>query len=394
MWILLNPNNVLSPSKARKMSLEDIERMVLHMRDIDPTNAEIVKALNTHGPRNLSLIAKKLKLPSSTVRARFSKLMNNGRFWIEALPNRSKLGLSPMIAILECHPNRMQQLQSIVENLGYWIYIARCYGKFQGLHAILAFPTGHRENAEAYFEEAQKSGAISKAQLIWITELLMAYPNFQWFDFKKKAWNFQWQTWIEEVLDTSSYKLPSGFMTSETNIAEVDEEDLEILYEVCKNAQVGFAELAKKLGMTPQAVRYRYYNHIVERGLIKRYYVWLFPYHPNMADYCGFVIHFEDESYLRKFASSLADKPFSIYYTKALKENFVLMYTYTPKNEFPNLIDTLNILVKENFIQAYHYFLLDHAFKHQSIPLSLFRDGMWVYQHEKLMEKLWKLRPT
>jgi len=376
------------------MSLEDIERMVLHMQDIDATNAEIVKALNTHGPRNLSLIAKKLNLPSSTVRARFSRLMNNGRSWIEAFPDRSKLGLSPMVAVLECHPNRMQQLQSIVENLGYWIYIARCYGRFQGLHVIFAFPTEHNKNVEAYFDEARKSGVICQARLIWITGLFMAHPSFKWFDFDKKAWNFRWQEWVEEVLNTSSYKLPNGFTNPETNSVEVDEKDLRILYEVCKNSQVGFAELAEKMGMTPQAVRYRYYNHVIKRGLIKRHYVWLFPYHPSMADYCGFAIRFENESSLRKFASSLADKPFSIHYTKSLNENLLLMYTYSPKNEFPNLIDALNTLVKENFIQTYHYLLLDNAFKHQSIPISLFKDGGWVYQHERLMEELRKLCST
>jgi len=373
------------------MSLEDVEQMVLHMKDIDSTNAEIVKALNTYGPRNLSLIAKKLNLPSSTVRTRFSRLMNGGRFWIEAFPNRSRLGLSHMTAILECHPNRMHQLQSVVENLGYWIYVARCYGKFQGVHTIFAFPTEQRENVEEYFEEAQESGAVSQAQLTWATRMFMACPSFQWFDFNKKAWSFEWHAWVEEVLNASTYKLPDGLMDPEENDIEVDERDLKILYEVCKNAQVGFSELARKMGMTPQAVRYRFYDHIVKRGLITRYYVWLFPYPQSMSDYCGFVVHFQNESSLLKFASSLADKPFSVYYAKALNDNVLLMYTYTPKNEFSNLIDALNVLARENLIETYSYFVLDSAFKRQSIPISLFKDGGWVYQHERLMENLRKI---
>jgi len=373
------------------MSLEDVERMVLHMQEIDSINAEIVKALNTYGPRNLSLVAKKLNLPSSSVRTRFSRLKNNRRFWIEAFPNRSKLGLSHMVALLECHPNRMQQLQGIVENLGYWIYVARCYGKFQGIHALFVFPPEHKMNVEAYFEEAQKSGAVSQAQLFWTTRLFMAYPSFQWFDFDRKAWNFKWQAWVEEVLSSSTYKLPNGLIDPEPNNVEVDEKDLKILHEVCRNAQVSFAELAKKMSMTPQAVRYRFYNHIVKRGLITRYYVWLFPYPQSMADYCGFVIHFEDENSLRRFAGSLADKPFSVYYAKTLKENALLMYTYTPRDEFPNLIDALNVLARENFIKTYFYYALDNAFRRQSIPISQFKDGEWVYQHDKLMKNLRKL---
>jgi len=369
------------------MSLEDIEQMVLHMQDIDPTNAEIVKALNTYGPRNLSLVAKKLNLPASTVRTRFSRLKNSGRLWIEALPNRSKLGLSHMIAILECHPNRMQQLQRVVENLGYWIYLARCYGKFQGIHAAFAFPNEQKENAEAYFKEAQKSGVISRAQLFWTTEIFRAYPSFQWFDFDKKAWKFEWQTWVEEVLNASTYKLPNELMNAETKAVEVDEEDLRILYEVCKDAQVSFVELAKKMNMSSQAVRYRFYEHIVNRGLITRYHVWLFPYPRGMSDFYGFIIHFENENYLRKFVSSSVDKPFSINYTKALNDDVLFMYTYTPKDKFPYLIDTLDTFVKENVIKTYSYLVLD-AFKRQCISISLFKGGNWIFQHEELMENL------
>ena len=229
---------------------------------------------------------------------------------------------------------------------------------------------------------------MSSYVFFWITNLREVPQNFDWFDFKNKAWKFPWRQWINEVLKASE-KLPKRLVEPEKYQIMVDKTDLFLLKELEKDALAEFTKISNTLRMSPQGVRYRYYKHVMKHGLIADYEIAIFPYPLLVSDMCCFIVHFQDEKALVKFSNTLSNKPFIISYGKIIGRNSLLMRSYTPKTEFPNLINASNSLVKRNLITEFFHVNLDIAsFKRQTVSYEFFRDKSWTFNYKEKLKRL------
>jgi len=361
------------------------------MKTLNPTNAKILEGLGKYGPRNISSLAKLIGLPPSTAAFRIKKLITEGYLKIRAILNCSKLGLMKVVIIAETMPGLEERLKKLVESLGYWTYITRCYGRFDGFYNIMAFPAEHKEELEAYLKEAVNLKALSRYALFRVTDCSEVAPTFDWFNFEKKEWRFPWQKWIGEILHASQ-TFSQGLTDPKTYSINVDETDLLILKELEKDGTTEFTQLANVVDATPQSVRYRYYKHIVKRNLISGYEVSIFPYPIQVSDMCSFIIDFRSEETLGQFSNTLQGKPFVLSYTKVLGQHSLIVHTYTPKLEFPKLIDSLSHLTRENIVTNFFYVTLDiSSFKRQTVPYEFFKENAWTYNQRVNLENLRKI---
>jgi DNA-binding Lrp family transcriptional regulator len=368
--------------------LEDYKWMLQYIKILDPVNAKILTGLGNLGPRNTSLLARSLKLPATTVAFRIKKLTKKGYLQVRTNLDHSKLGLMKAVLISDTTGGLEEKLIEVVENIDYWTYITKCYGKFNGVYVLFAFPAEHRDKLEAYLAESARRKAMSSYVFFWLTNLREVPPNFDWYDFKSKAWKFQWSQWINEVEDAPG-TLSVRLVEPEKYQIKVDKTDLLLLKELEKNAFVEFTKLADVLKMTPQGVRYRYYKHIMEHGLIADYEIAIFPYPLLVSDMCGVIVHFRNEEALAKFSNTLSNKPFILNYGKIIGRNSLLMHTYTPKTEFPNFISALNSLIKRKLVSDFFYVNLNIAtFRRKTISYESFKDKSWTFNYEEKLEKL------
>jgi DNA-binding Lrp family transcriptional regulator len=370
--------------------LEDFEYMLHYMRMLDPINAKILEGLGKYGPRNLLSLAKSIRLPPTTVSFRIKKLTEDGHLKIRSRPDYSKLGLMRAAVIAEALPGFEDKLQKSIENIGYWTYITKCYGRFNGFYSVLAFPAENKKDLETYLKDAVRLKAFSRCNFYWTTNFCEVAPNFDWFDFERKEWNFKWQEWVDEVLN-SSQTLSQHILESKRYPVMVDETDLLILKEMEKNGVVDFAQLAKVAGTTPQSIGYRFHRHIVKRKLIADHEISIFPYPSQVSDMCCFVINFKNEKTLASFSNTLHNKSFVINFGKVIGQNSLMVHMYTPKLEFPHLIDSLSHLARKNIISSFFYVTLDIlSFKRQTIAYELFKNDTWIYDQRDSIERLKK----
>jgi len=368
--------------------LEDFEWMLHYLKVLDPINAKILAGLSKFGPRNTSFLARSVNLPATTVAFRIKKLIKKGYLKVHTNLDYSKLGLMKAVLIAETTGGLEEKLREAVENTGYWTYTTKCYGKFNGIYALFAFPAEHKDEMEAYLKEAVRHKATSHYVFFWATNLCEVPPNFDWFDFESKGWKFQWRQWISEVLKASG-TLSERLAEPEKYQIMVDKSDLLLSKELEKNAFVEFTKLTDAIKMSPQGVRYRYYKHIMKHGLITDYEIAIFPYPLLVSDMCSFIVHFQNEEALAKFSNTLSNKPFIKNYGKIIGRNSLLMHSYTPKTEFPNFIKTLNSLVKRNIITDFFYVNLDiPSFKRQTLSYEFFKDNSWTFNYKEKLEKL------
>jgi len=365
--------------------------MLRYLDGLDEINAKILEGLGAHGPRNVSALAKKLRLPSTTVAFRLSKLVKQNGLQVRARSNFQKLGLKRVVVFAEARPGKEKTLGDLVNNLQYWTYTTRCFGKFNGIYALLGFPEEFGKEFEHYFIEAQKMGILDEYALYWTTELCEMPPNFSWFDFKRRSWGFRWKSWGKE-LEQASDILPRGLLDAETYPILVDKTDLLLLKELEKDGAIKFTELAKVVAMTPEAARYRFQDHILKRGLIADHEVSIFPYPYQSSDLSSFVIEFKDKNALAKFSNSLTGKPFILNYTKVIGQNKLIIHFYVPKIEFLNLVDAINNFIETGIIERFFHVVLDiSSYRSQTVSYEFFEKNKWTYNHEDAIQNLKKI---
>lgn len=367
--------------------------MLRYIKILDPVNAKIIEALGKNDPRNLSALAKKIGLPPTTVTFRVKKLMKEDFLKVRAKVNSHKLGLIKAVLIADTNHGHIEALLKAVENVDYWTYTTRCYGKFNGIYAVFSFPFQQRAKLEEYLERANQFGAISDYVLLWTTNIIEVAPNFDSFNFKRKAWNFAWQKWLDKILNSPAYS-PKKLADPKSYEIQVDYTDLLILKELEKDGLRDFTKLSKVAKITPQAVRHRFYHHVMKRNLITQYELAIFPYPLQVSDLCAFVFDFANEHALTKFANSLVDKPFVMSYAKVIGRNSLVVHFYIPKVEFTNFVESLDHLTVKRLIEDFFYVSLDVAsFKRQTVSYELFHDGKWTYEASEKVEKLAKTAP-
>ena len=366
-----------------------VGRFFDYFKFLDEVNAKILEAAGKYGIRNITALARAANLPVTTVSFRLRRMKEKGRVLVTVNPNLYKLGLAKAFIVAEAPFGSYEKLFRAIRNAGYWTYIIRCYGKFDGYCAYFAFPADYKKELEDYWREAGHLRITVNSKFFWITNSRTFPPNFSWYNFKKREWIFRWEEWIDEVLNASK-ELPEILKDPNPNEYKiaVDKRDLLIIKELEKDESIEFKELAKIVGITPQSVGSRY-RKIVERSLIVDHNVDLYPFPLEISDLYMFVIEFPGEAPLAQFANACQEKPFVVSYAKVIEKPSLLINIYILKREFSPFMDSLNRLYKKGIIKNIFYVTLDPtSYKRQTISYKYFEKGAWRYNYEERVKKL------
>jgi len=362
-------------------------RLFDYFKSLDETNAKLLEALGEIGIRNITLLANSTKLPVTTVSFRLKKLMKE-KVLVTSNPDLSKLGLAKAFLIATAPLGRQTTLLETIRNTDYWTYIIRCYGKFDGYCAYFAFPASHMKELEKYIKEAKNLQVFTHSQFFWTTNSRVIPPNFSLYDFKKKEWTILWEKWVNDVL-TGSSELPEAIKEPYEYPVLVDKKDLLIIKELQKDESIEFKKLAEIVGITPQSVSFRYHKHILGRNLIIDHVVDVYPFPPLLSDLYVFIINFNNEKNLAKFANACENSPFVVSYSKIIGRDSLIVNVYILKTDFPNLIKALNSLFTKNLIKSFTYATLDPtSYRRQTISYEYFENGKWIYTSEEKIKKL------
>ena len=362
-------------------------RLFDYFKSLDETNAKLLEALGEIGIRNITLLANSTKLPVTTVSFRLKKLMKE-KVLVTSNPDLSKLGLAKAFLIATAPLGRQTTLLETIRNTDYWTYIIRCYGKFDGYCAYFAFPASHMKELEKYIKEAKNLQVFTHSQFFWTTNSRVIPPNFSLYDFKKKEWTILWEKWVNDVL-TGSSELPEAIKEPYEYPVLVDKKDLLIIKELQKDESIEFKKLAEIVGITPQSVSFRYHKHILGRNLIIDHVVDVYPFPPPLSDLYIFIINFNNEKNLAKFANACENSPFVVSYSKIIGRDSLIVNVYILKTDFPNLIKALNSLFTKNLIKSFTYATLDPtSYRRQTISYEYFENGKWIYTSEEKIKKL------
>jgi len=354
----------------------------------DLLDVKILESLGIHGPRNITSIARKMGVPAETIRKRLKRIHSKNFLRTHVNIYHTNLGLKKAVVFAEAIPGYEDLLFESLKINNFWIYLSRCYGMNEGCLGIYTIPRNHCTDFKQFLSELGRLKVAREIDLYWSTCFQSVNLRCNWFDSASKSWNFRWDKWIEEM-PTQTTRLPFTLVDPPDFPVEGDETDVLILKELEKDATVSFTKLAKMLGISPQLIRYHFYEHLVERKLIEGFEISVFPFDRAVSDMFYFVFKFDNGEKLAKFALSLMDKPFVHTLGKILEEYALIANLYMPKAEFRKFMDILSRLVKSGFLQSYFYVIQDlNKTLRQTISYEYFKNRGWIYEHEKHIKSI------
>lgn len=354
----------------------------MSQKELDSLDIEILEGLMTYGPRNLAKVARKTNISPTTLHYRLKTLSSH--FSLRFFTNiyHVNLGLKKAIIMAECQPGQEELLLRCLKANGFWIYLAPMYGVSQGYVGIYTIPAERTGEFEQFLNELKNVGVARNVQHIWTTSLRRVNLTGTWFDFASEKWSFEFEEWINEILGQSD-ELPYTLKDPEEFPILTDEVDIFILKELEKNAVVSFSELAKRLGITPQAVKYRY-SKLLRLKLIEGFEIHLYPFQTMPFEAFYFVFNFESHAKFAKFAASLLNKPFVVSLGKILGQNSMIAFFYIPLQEFKGFIKALSKLRALGWLQNFVYVHLDlDKDMRQTFSYEYFEQGSWSYNHKE-----------
>lgn len=356
----------------------------------DSVDVRILEGLAEYGPRNITKVAKELGIPRGTVISRIKHMSSS--FYLRLLTTiyHTNLGMKKAVVFAKATPGREDVLLNCLKVNRFYIYLSRCFGRFEGCVGIYVIPVEHTVQFEDFLAEVEKLGITRDIEFFWSTCFHTVNLTRNWFDDDKETWVFPWEKWLDEVSSSES-ELPYTLKDPASFPLKADETDLFIVKELEKNATVSLAVIARKFGTTLQNIRYHYETHVVKHGLIETFQMAILPFDRATSDMFFFIFKFGDSEKMGKFARSLLDKPFVFILGKILNENSLVSQICLPRHEFRNFIDALSKLARVNLLENYEYVLQDlrpGKWLRETIPYGLFKNGRWMYEHSQHVKAL------
>lgn len=359
---------------------------------LDLLDISILEGLGKYGPRNMTEVAKKLKIPRGTMLSRIKRMSSSPSFYLRLMANvyHTNLGLKKAVVFAKATPGYEKMLFDCMKVNKFYIYLSRCYGMYEGCHGIYVIPKDHTTEFEQFTQEIKKLGVALEIQVFWSTCFHTVNRTGNWFDCSSEMWTLPWDKWIEEI-SAEETKLPYTLLDPKDFPLKADKIDLFILKELEKDATITFTAIAKKLGTTLQNVRYHYKSHVIKHGLLEAFQIFVFPFDRTRSDMFSFRFKFDSGEKMAKFARSLLDKPFVNSLGKVLGKNAIITQLYLPRLEFRNLVENLSKLARTGFLQSYNYVIQDLGmgkWSRETIPYELFKNGSWIYDHDQHVKSL------
>jgi DNA-binding Lrp family transcriptional regulator len=356
-------------------------------KPFDVEDLKVFEALATYGPRNVTEVSRKLHIPAETLRKRLNRLNSQTFLRFNINVNHANLGLRKAVVFAEAFPGYENALLDALKINDFWTYLTGCYGMFEGCVGIFVVPDENRSAFEHFISELERMGLSRRSQIFWSMYFYSVPSKSKWFNPETKTWNFDWDEWVREI-EMEDPNFFHSLAEPKAFSVKADEIDVFILKELEKDATISFKRLAKRLNLSPQLVRYHYYNHLIGRNLLESFDVTMFHFGKD-SESSFFTFNFDEEQNLARFASSLLDKPFVTAIDKILGKNQLYGYLYFPRSEFRGFLRILSKLVRSGFLKHYQYAIQDSTSSiRETIPYQCFKNGKWVYDHERYINIL------
>jgi DNA-binding Lrp family transcriptional regulator len=136
---------------------------------IDDTDVRILEGLSLLGPRNLALIAKHLDMPTTTVRYRVRRMLDESILFLHLNPYHTYMGLKKAVIFVEANPGYEDVLLECMRVYDYWLFLCRIYGPYEGCGGTWTIPQGREDDFKNILNGLLDVGVAKSIEVNWTT---------------------------------------------------------------------------------------------------------------------------------------------------------------------------------------------------------------------------------
>jgi len=293
-----------------------------------------------------------------------------------------------MMVLCEVSKPKVALLAKAAEVPGYWRYISRAHGKYEGLFIQYAFPYAHAGRVSEILEILKERDVIKDFVIFSTGDSIPSVPDFNRFDFEKSTWTSPWESWDKELERTSSV-IQEELQDPKEFGGEFDLMDLKLVEWIEGTGLQKFSFLGQRVGLSPQGVRHHYIEHLYGRKIALGYLPTLLPFPIDLLDTYLFFLDFADAGHMGRFANSLPGKYLVRNYSKILGKNSMIVTLTLTRADANRVFDLLYRLAHEGWLLDFSYTILDlRTYKTQTLTPEKFINDEWSYDHAKTIQKL------
>lgn len=360
------------------------------MKQLDSTNVRILTAIEKFGPRNLLEVSRRTRIPFTSVYTRVRRLESVAGNISVLVPQVSKLGLISIMALTVARPGAEDKVTEALKIPRYWRLIERCEGGFTH-HSIHCVPVQYAKGYQQYLREITSRGLASSSTIMMLSDCLSTGINFEYYDPKKKQWKFRWDDWLRAI---AKHRATSTIEDPRDYSIHLDHRDLLLIRELESNARKRFVDLSPLLGITLQAVKYRYDRKLAEKGILDTFALDLLPFPREISAFYEILCEFPNRLNMNRFYSYLPELFFTVGRAKTLKRNSLVLWVCILDSQVTHLFEFLSQLCNRRILTSYSAVRLRYDTKEkQTTPIELFNDKTgWAFDEKKCAAQLRKVR--
>ncbi len=358
-------------------------------KQLDPTNITILSTMAEVGPRNLLEVSRLTGIPFTTVYHRISKIESKAGRLVTLITSVAKLGMVRLVVLVASKPGLEDIVTQALRIPNYWRVIERCEGAFTH-HSIQTVPVKFLKAFKDYISTMYAMNLIKSFRIIQTSDSYSIFADFSSFNSASGEWTFHWDEWLNDLTMSTPTRTIQDHTGDPVNVAKID---LEIISELQINGRMNFAEIAKRINTSPQAVKYHYDNKLVPSGVVGQYHFDVVPYPVELSAYHEFMLEFTDSTAMNRFFS-LAKRLFFVdHVSKALRKTTLIVRTRMINSRVENMFAFFSEMVNVGVLTSYSAVRLNmNSRLHQTISCELFDDAEgWQWDVYKVLLELNKL---
>jgi DNA-binding Lrp family transcriptional regulator len=358
-------------------------------KQLDPTNIKVLSTMAKVGPRNLLEVSRLTGIPVTTVHHRIAQLDSNSNPLVELIPNVAVLGMARLVVLVAAKPGLEDAVTQALRIPNYWRVLQRCEGTFTH-HSVQVVPLKFLKEFREYISTMRAMNLIKSYRIIQTGDSYPIFPDFSSYEFSSGTWTFDWEGWLNAVKNGVPIEVlrdPRGETVS------VEKVDLRVIASLERNARMSFIDIAKKIGVSPQTVKYHYDKKVGSSGVLGKFDFLVTPFPLEISAWHEFMLEFQDADSMNRFFS-VAKKLFFIYHlAKVHRKNTLLVRTRIPHSQVENMFAFFSEMANCGQLIYYSAVRVNmNSRLYQTISWELFDDASgWQWDVYGLLLELNKL---
>ncbi len=361
------------------------------IKQLDQTNIRILSAMWKFGPRNLLEISRRTGIPFTSVYHRVHKLESKSKRLAILIPPESKLGLMRCAVLVTARSIAEERVTEALKIPNLWRSVNRCEGTFTHF-SVQLIPVGSMRQFRIYIKQLLKSNLITDSKIILTGQYVPNFPNFKYYNPALNEWTFPWKSWL-----TALKGKPTRILEDPKDYRNVaDKSDMLIVKELEQDARKTFADIAPKLGITLQGVKYHYDRRLVASGIVKYFGFDVWPYPEEVSAYHEILLEFTNSLAMNRFYSLLGELFFVLGAAKVLRQNSLLVRTYMLQRQVSSMFSFFSKMTQRGYLKSYSAVRQDFTERTwQTISYELFDEKKgWTFNIDKCLKQLSNISQT